>query len=72
MTSVAVFGLGAVGLAVVQAAKLIGCTSIVGIDANEKKFPLAQRLGCTACLNPKSYEPKPMQQASRIHKTRCH
>lgn len=60
-SSVAVFGLGAVGLAVVQAAKAIGANQIVGIDMNEKKFEIAKELGCTECVNPKSYD-KPMQQ----------
>ena len=60
-SSVAVFGLGAVGLAVVQAAKAIGAHPIVGIDMNEKKFEIAKSLGCTECVNPKSFD-KPMQQ----------
>jgi len=60
-SSVAVFGLGAVGMAVVQGAKAIGATTIVGIDVNPKKFELAKSLGCTACLNPKDFD-KPMQQ----------
>jgi Zn-dependent alcohol dehydrogenase len=37
-SSVAVWGMGAVGLAVVQAAKLKGATRIYGIDINSKKF----------------------------------
>jgi S-(hydroxymethyl)glutathione dehydrogenase/alcohol dehydrogenase len=61
MSSVAVFGLGAVGFACVQAAKAIGCTHIVGIDVNPKKFELAKKLGCTECINPKDHD-KPMQQ----------
>jgi len=60
-SSVAVFGLGAVGLAVVQAAKAVGAHPIIGIDVNEKKFDIAKQLGCTDCVNPKSYD-KPMQQ----------
>lgn len=36
-TSVAVFGLGAVGLAVVQAAKIAGARYIIGIDLNDNK-----------------------------------
>ena len=36
-SSVAVFGLGTVGLAVVQAAKMVGATRIIGIDMNKKK-----------------------------------
>ena len=60
-SSVAVFGLGAVGLAVVQAAKAIGAHPIIGIDVNEKKFAIAKQLGCTDCVNPKDHD-KPMQQ----------
>uniref|UniRef100_A0A6T2HDZ2 S-(hydroxymethyl)glutathione dehydrogenase n=1 Tax=Eutreptiella gymnastica TaxID=73025 RepID=A0A6T2HDZ2_9EUGL len=60
-SSVAVFGLGAVGLAVIQGAKAVGAKAIVGIDTNPKKFEMAKQLGCTLCLNPKGYD-KPMQQ----------
>ena len=60
-SSVAVFGLGAVGFAVIQAAKSIGATHIVGIDVNPKKFELAKKLGCTECINPKDHS-TPMQQ----------
>ena len=51
-SSVAVFGLGAVGFAVVQACKAVGCTHIVGVDVNPKKFELAKKLGCPACDTP--------------------
>ena len=53
-SSAAVFGLGAVGFAVVQACKAVGCTHIVGVDVNPKKFELAKKLGCPAppCLLP--------------------
>merc|ERR1712166_853252 len=46
-SSVAVFGLGAVGLAVIQGAKAVGASHIVGVDINPKKFELAAELGCT-------------------------
>lgn len=59
-SSVAVFGLGAVGLAVVQGAKAVGATHIVGIDVNPKKYEVAKQLGCTACINPKDFD-KPIQ-----------
>lgn len=52
--SVGVFGLGAVGLAVVQAAKMAGAKRIFAIDTNEKKFTIAQHLGATDFVNPKS------------------
>merc|ERR1711920_1131404 len=60
-SSVAVFGLGAVGLAVIQGAKAVGATTIVGIDMNPKKYEIAKKLGCTDCVNPKDYD-KPVQQ----------
>jgi threonine dehydrogenase-like Zn-dependent dehydrogenase len=50
-TSVAVFGLGAVGLAVLQAAKAAGATHIVGVDINSKKFDQAIAMGATECVN---------------------
>jgi Zn-dependent alcohol dehydrogenase len=45
--SVAVFGLGGVGLNAVMAARLSGAREIIGIDINEGKFPLSRDLGCT-------------------------
>lgn len=57
-TSVAVFGLGAVGLAVIQAAKAAGATAIAGIDVNPKKFDIAKKLGMTHSFNPKDYPDK--------------
>jgi S-(hydroxymethyl)glutathione dehydrogenase/alcohol dehydrogenase len=52
-SSVAVFGLGGVGLAAIQGAVLAGAERIFGIDTNPKKFELARQLGATDCLNPK-------------------
>ena len=40
--SVAVFGLGALGLSVIQAAKKAGATDIVGVDVNDGKFEIAK------------------------------
>jgi alcohol dehydrogenase len=45
--SVAVLGLGGVGLNTVMAARLAGASRIIGIDINASKFPLARELGCT-------------------------
>ena len=55
-TSVAVFGLGAVGLAVIQAAKVAGAKTILGIDLNSGKFDISKELGATDCINPKEFE----------------
>eukprot|EP00050_Salpingoeca_kvevrii_P006343 m.288814 g.288814 ORF g.288814 m.288814 type:complete len:402 (-) comp12029_c0_seq1:80-1285(-) len=60
-SSVAVWGLGAVGLAVIQAAQMAGATRIFAIDTNDKKFELAKQLGATDCLNPRDFD-KPIQQ----------
>ena len=45
--SIAVIGLGGVGLCAVMTAKLAGASEIIGIDINESKFALARELGCT-------------------------
>lgn len=45
---VAVFGLGGVGLSAVIGARLAGATTILGIDPDERKLPLAERVGATA------------------------
>jgi len=50
--SVAVWGLGAVGLAVVQAAKYKGASRIFALDVNEVKFEVARKFGATHCHNP--------------------
>ena len=55
-TSVAVFGLGAVGLAVIEAAKKAGASKIFAIDVNPEKFEVAKRWGATDCLNPRDFE----------------
>jgi S-(hydroxymethyl)glutathione dehydrogenase/alcohol dehydrogenase len=54
--SVAVFGLGAVGLAVIQAAKARNARRIFAIDLNPAKFEIARSLGATDCINPKDIE----------------
>jgi Zn-dependent alcohol dehydrogenase len=52
--SVAVFGLGGVGLNAVMAARIAGASEIIGVDINEDKFELAKELGCTCCVSPKN------------------
>jgi S-(hydroxymethyl)glutathione dehydrogenase/alcohol dehydrogenase len=50
--SVAVFGLGGIGLSVIQGAVMAGAERIVGVDVNPTKFVLARQLGMTDALNP--------------------
>eukprot|EP00730_Choanoeca_flexa_P005382 TRINITY_DN11932_c0_g4_i3.p1 TRINITY_DN11932_c0_g4~~TRINITY_DN11932_c0_g4_i3.p1 ORF type:complete len:298 (+),score=55.32 TRINITY_DN11932_c0_g4_i3:232-1125(+) len=63
-SSVAVWGLGAVGLAVIQAAKKAGASRIFGIDVNPDKFAMATKLGATDCVNPKDLD-KPIQEVAQ-------
>jgi S-(hydroxymethyl)glutathione dehydrogenase/alcohol dehydrogenase len=51
-SSVAVFGLGGIGLSVIQGAVLAGAERIIGIDMNPKKFELAAQLGASELINP--------------------
>ena len=59
--TVAVFGLGGIGLAVIQGAKLAKAIRIIAVDTNPGKFDLARAFGATDCVNPKDHE-KPIQQ----------
>jgi S-(hydroxymethyl)glutathione dehydrogenase/alcohol dehydrogenase len=54
--NVVVFGLGGIGLNVIQAARLVGANMIVGVDLNDQKRPLAETLGMTHFVNPKEVE----------------
>ncbi|CAB3397879.1 unnamed protein product [Caenorhabditis bovis] len=51
-STVAVWGLGAVGLATIMGAKSAGAKQIVAIDLNESKFDSAKYFGATDCVNP--------------------
>lgn len=59
--TVAVFGLGGVGLSVIQGAVLAKASRIIAIDINEEKFEMARLLGATDFVNPKKYD-KPIQE----------
>src|SRR6188474_1520396 len=51
--NVVVFGLGGIGLNVVQGARLAGANRIVGIDINPAKRAMAEKFGMTHFINPK-------------------
>jgi S-(hydroxymethyl)glutathione dehydrogenase/alcohol dehydrogenase len=55
-STVAVFGLGGIGLNVVQGAKMVGATRIIGIDLNPSRIPLAKQFGMTDFINPSEVE----------------
>jgi S-(hydroxymethyl)glutathione dehydrogenase/alcohol dehydrogenase len=52
--TIAVFGLGAVGLAVIQGARMAGASRIIAVDVNPDKFVVAKKLGATDFINPKT------------------
>jgi S-(hydroxymethyl)glutathione dehydrogenase/alcohol dehydrogenase len=54
--NVVVFGLGGIGLNVIQGARLAGANMIVGVDLNPRKRELAERFGMTHFVNPKEVE----------------
>ncbi len=60
-STVAVFGLGGIGLSVVQGAVMARCSRIIAIDTNPDKFSMAMALGATDCINPKDHD-GPVQQ----------
>ncbi|WP_338353343.1 alcohol dehydrogenase catalytic domain-containing protein, partial [Thalassolituus oleivorans] len=53
--TVAIFGLGGIGLSAVIGAAMAKASRIIAIDINESKFELAKQLGATDCINPKNY-----------------
>jgi len=59
--TVAIFGMGGIGLSAVIGATMAKASRIIVIDINESKFELARKLGATDCINPKDYE-KPIQE----------
>jgi len=58
--SVAIFGLGGIGLSAIIGCKMAGASRIIAIDINEKKFELAKQLGATDTINPQKFD-KPIQ-----------
>jgi S-(hydroxymethyl)glutathione dehydrogenase/alcohol dehydrogenase len=53
-SNVVVFGLGGIGLNVVQGCRMVGAAMIVGVDVNPKREALARKLGLTHFVNPKA------------------
>ena len=50
--NVVVFGLGGIGLNVIQGARMVGANKIIGVDINPKKRELAEKFGMTHFVNP--------------------
>ncbi|WP_237067479.1 S-(hydroxymethyl)glutathione dehydrogenase/class III alcohol dehydrogenase [Microbulbifer guangxiensis] len=60
-STVAIFGLGGIGLSAVIGAAKAGAKRIIGIDVNPGKFELAKKLGATECVNPQDHD-RPIQE----------
>jgi len=54
--NVVVFGLGGIGLNVVQGARMAGANMVVGVDLNEKRKSLGEKFGMTHFVNPKEHK----------------
>lgn len=54
--NVVVFGLGGIGLNVIQGAKMVGANQIIGIDLNPDKRAIAEQFGMTHFVNPRDIE----------------
>lgn len=56
-SSIAVFGMGSVGLSAAMAAKVVGSTTIIAVDVNTKRLELARELGATHAIHAGTTEP---------------
>ena len=59
--TVAIFGLGGIGLSAVIGAVMAKANRIIGIDTNPTKFEIAKQLGATECINPNDFD-RPIEQ----------
>ena len=56
-TSIAIFGTGSVGLAAVMAARVTGCTTIIGVDVQPSRLSRAEELGATLVIDGRAVDP---------------
>lgn len=61
-STVAIFGLGAIGLAVGEGARLCGATRIIGVDTNPNKYETGKKFGVTDFVNPEKCGDKRVSQ----------
>ncbi len=55
-SNVVVFGLGGIGLNVIQGARLVGANMIIGVDVNPQRQAIAEKFGMTHFVNPKEVD----------------
>ncbi|CAK7347178.1 unnamed protein product [Dovyalis caffra] len=61
-STVAIFGLGAVGLAVAEGARIRGASKIIVVDLNPEKFEIGKKFGLTDFINPANCGEKPVSE----------
>ncbi|CAL1383753.1 unnamed protein product [Linum trigynum] len=61
-TTVVIFGLGSIGLAVAEGARIRGAARIIGIDMKPEKFDVGKKFGITEFVNPADCGDKPLSQ----------
>ena len=64
-----VFGLGGIGLNVVQGARMVGANKIIGVDLNPRAQALAEKFGMTHFVNPKEVEGDLVAHLVDAHRT---
>lgn len=64
--NVAVFGMGGIGLSVIQGAKMAGAGKIIAIDINDAKFEMAKKFGATDCINPTKLDGTVTQEVIKL------
>jgi aryl-alcohol dehydrogenase len=63
-SSIAVFGVGAVGLSAIMMAKAVGCTTIIGVDIKSERLEFAKELGATHVIN--ALDKNPVEEVQAI------
>lgn len=63
-SSVAIFGLGTIGLGVAEGARLAGASRVIGVDINPMRFEKARKFGMTEFINPSDHD-KPVHEVIR-------
>ncbi|KAF8406677.1 hypothetical protein HHK36_008768 [Tetracentron sinense] len=61
-STVAIFGIGAIGLAVAEGARLCGATRIIGVDVNPRKFEFGKKFGVTDFIDSRECGEKPVSE----------
>jgi S-(hydroxymethyl)glutathione dehydrogenase/alcohol dehydrogenase len=68
-STAAVFGLGGIGLNVIQGLRMAGADMIIGVDLNDDKAEMARKFGMTHFINPKKIDGTIVQEIVNLTKT---